>query len=360
MSKVSKIFYFTPIASPFQLEFISSCNEKLCNSEIIPVFVKPLPEHRKHWGNTNIGIKLYSLAGSKVNRTLNLLNKENPDSCFLSSYTSLENWVTRQWCIKNDRNFFIGPVEPMNMHNIGLIKQRFRLIIFKRFVKGASGIAAMGNNALRMYRKVFQGKMINISYTFNHSKLLSKNPLPIDEPITFLYSGRLSAFRNPLLVIEAFAQARKEHPDIPMKLIMSGKGELYQDCIDLINSKNLTDFIVWMNEFNDWHEIHSIYSKAHVLLALQRYSTWGIIIQEAMASGMGIIASRTIEAADNLIIDEYNGYLISMNKDEAVKAMSNYIDNRKLIKLHGNRSKEVVKTVDIESQSKKLVSLFYS
>tara|TARA_Y100000310_G_C20691953_1_gene822883 strand:+ start:1367 stop:2449 length:1083 start_codon:yes stop_codon:yes gene_type:complete len=354
-----KTFYFTPIASPFQLDFIASCNEKLSGSEIIPIFINPLPIHRQHWGENNLGIDLYLLKGSRITRTWRLLETENPHSCFLSSYTNLENWVARFWCLTRSKSFFIGPVEPMNTHTSGIVRHAVRLHLFKKFAKRASGLAAMGNNALRAYRKVFSGKMINISYTFDHKDLLNTAPFALEKPITFLYSGRLSSFRNPLLVIKAFSQVREIHHKTPMNLIISGRGDLYEDCISLIKAKDLENEVIWINDFKDWKDIHSIYSKAHVLLALQHYSTWGIIIQEAMAAGMGIIASRTIEAADNLIIDGYNGYLISVDEQEAVEAMSRYIMNKHLITDHGTRSRDIVINYDVESQSKKFVNHFF-
>jgi glycosyltransferase involved in cell wall biosynthesis len=361
--KLDEIFYFTPIASPFQLEFVDGCNQelaKLRKEKMLPVFLRPLPAHRKHWGQTGLGINLYESKKSRIHRTWSLLEERHPKACILTSYTSIDNWIARFWCLSRKRKFFIGPAEPMNTYAAGFLRHSFRLSLFKQFVNRASGLAAMGNNALRMYRKVYKGKMINCSYTFDQTELQSKSQLSLDAPLTFLYSGRLSPFRNPLLVIEAFAEVHQSFPDLPVKLIMSGKGELYHECTQKIKDRAVEEHVTWINDFKDWHDIHKLYEKAHVLLALQHYSTWGLIIQEAMAAGMSIVATRTIESADNLIIDGYNGYLISASKEEAVKAMSTYALDKTLVELHGKRSRHIAKTVDLKTQSEIFITNFFS
>ena len=363
MINSEEIFYFTPIASPFQLEFVDSCNQQLAQLgkvKMLPVFLRPLPAHRKHWGQTELGINLYESKKSRIQRAWSLLEERQPKACILTSYTSIDNWIARFWCISRNRKFFIGPVEPMNTYAAGFLRHSFRLSLFKQFIYRASGLAAMGNNALRMYRKVYKGKMINCSYTFDQTDLQAKCQLSLDEPLTFLYSGRLSPFRNPLLVIEAFAEIHQSFPDLPVKLIMSGKGELYDECTQTIKDRAVEEHVTWINDFKDWHDIHSLYEKAHVLLALQHYSTWGIIIQEAMAAGMSIVATRTIEAADNLVTDGYNGFLVSATREEAVGAMKAYLLNRNLVTLHGKRSREVAQTVDLKRQSEIFITNFFS
>ena len=75
-----------------------------------------------------------------------------------------------------------------------------------------------------------------------------------------------------------------------------------------------------------------------------------------MAAGMGIIASNTICAADDLIVNNYNGFLVNKsNENEIINCMQTYIDKPELCKVHGIRSREIVKTIDVSITSKRFI-----
>lgn len=352
------IIYLTSIPSPFQLEFIEECNKQLVGTgKIIPIFTRPLTPERKHWGETDIGVTLQGGKVKKIRNFWSFLNETQPFYCVFTQYNSFLTLLGVFWCIINKKEYFIGPSEPMNTYKGKLFKHFLRLKLFGLISKRAKGIAVMGNHAFHMYRQVYKGPIKFVFYSFDFSKLIAHKPNFSQNPFTFLYSGRLSPFRNPLLVIDCFSEVVHRNPNRCLRLIISGKGELYNDCINLIEKKCISDIVEWRNDFKDWYDIHNIYLHAHVLLALQDYSTWGIIIQEAMAAGLGIISTRSIEAANYLVIDGYNGFLVDQEKEVIINCMESYFDSQQL-ELHSTRSKELISLHNIQNQSKNFLELF--
>ena len=172
----------------------------------------------------------------------------------------------------------------------------------------------------------------------------------MNNEINFLYCGRLVEFRNPIFVIKIFEQVLKKNKSNKiLKLFISGEGPLENECKQLISDLNIANNIVWMEKVNSWDEIPKIYNKIDILLALQNYSGWGMIIPEAMASGKAIISTNKMESSDTFIINGYNGFLVDINnKNEIESSILFYVDNFDKIYLHGMRSRQIIENFGIE------------
>jgi glycosyltransferase involved in cell wall biosynthesis len=71
--------------------------------------------------------------------------------------------------------------------------------------------------------------------------------------------------------------------------------------------------------------------------------TWGLAINEAMASGKTIIASDKTGCAADLIKDGYNGAIFtSRNIDELKEKIQHLIQNKELLHTYGKYSTEVI------------------
>lgn len=353
---MKKIIYLTSIPSPFQEEFIEAI-EKIVKekTEVTVLYGRPMNPERAHWGKAKFG---KTIEAPRLRNFLNFLKQAKPDVVVFSQFTGLLFMFGVLWCNFNKVKFFIGPSELMPIHKASVLRNWLQNIFLKFFLKKSAAVMVMGNEGARHIQKYYRGPVEIIPYSFDLTNILSYELPPLESnPITFLYSGRLVEFRNPLLCIKMFARLVNDYPVAPLKLIMSGKGQLDEKCRGLISSLGIDGRVEWITEFKDWYDIHTIYKKAHVLLSLQHYSTWGLITQEAMAAGMGIISTITIYSADQLLIDGYNGFLVPINEEVIYERMKKYVENPDLIRIHGARSKEIVKTIDVSKTSEKFVQV---
>lgn len=348
---MKNILYLTSMPSPFQDDFLDACVKELGNNYAIKVYyTRESNPERAHWGESRYGEPIFHF---KKNEYYKFLSNSNPSIIVFTQFTGKIFEWGRKWCDKNNIPYFIGPAEIMALSKRSFLKNILIKRYLKSVLKSARGIMVMGNSAVRYIQEIYSGPVANIPYSFDLSRLLSFPQLPLkNNPITFLYSGRLVEFRNPLKCIRMFGELVRMYPDKKLKFIISGTGPLMDACLQEIEKQNIKEKVEWIIDFKDWYDIQNLYKKAHILLSLQHYSTWGLITQEAMAAGMTTISSYTIFSADQLIVDNYNGFLVPTSEEIILKKMQYYVEHPESINLHGKRSREMVKTIDCTQSAK--------
>jgi glycosyltransferase involved in cell wall biosynthesis len=55
--------------------------------------------------------------------------------------------------------------------------------------------------------------------------------------------------------------------------------------------------------------LQQLYSESDVLVLPSRYEVWGLVINEALAHGLPVIATQAVGAVDDLLVDDMNGYV---------------------------------------------------
>jgi glycosyltransferase involved in cell wall biosynthesis len=216
----------------------------------------------------------------------------------------------------------------------------------------------MGRTGHEAFGRLFDGPIEDAPYAFDLSEMLKapryRDTVDALAPVRFLYSGRLVAFRDPLYCVRCFHAFLNTTPH-RAELAISGRGELEEAVDKYIKDHDLVRHIVYMNDYRDWYELRNLYQHADVLLSLGAFNTWSLTVQEAMAAGMGVIATRTTEAANTLVVDGHNGFLVTHGRvDDAVGAMTRYVSSPSLLNEHGQRNRIVAQTVDCRAVGARL------
>lgn len=98
-------------------------------------------------------------------------------------------------------------------------------------------------------------------------------------------------------------------------------GEASLECLQIIEEKELTN--VHFIKHCDFFMLRKYYHAADIFTLLTREDTWGLVINEAMASGLPIITTDRCVAGKQLIIDGVNGYIIPTDDVETVTVRIN-------------------------------------
>lgn len=302
--------------------------------------------HRPDWGKSPWeGIHLFGSLSEKAHALTALLDEFQPSFVLVNGYANAVVRAARKYAYRAKAKFVPALVEAPSPAPV--LKRLLRRKYIQWFLSTANGLACMGPHAACEYGIVYHGPMADTPYAFDVSTLL-EHPRPregLGNGVTFLFSGRMVEYRQPLLAVQAFATIHREHPD--SKLLLSGKGPLEKTVRRMVTELGLDSVVWWRNDFQNWHEILNIYREADVLLSPNLYSTWNMTIQEAMASGLGVISTWTTDAAIALISNRFNGFLIPVgNRDSLVDAMLDYAGTPQLIAEHGLRSRERMRTLD--------------
>jgi glycosyltransferase involved in cell wall biosynthesis len=90
-------------------------------------------------------------------------------------------------------------------------------------------------------------------------------------------------------------------------------------------------------------EVAQCYADADVFALLSRQEPWGVVVNEAAASGLPLVLSDRVGAARDLLHDGENGYLVPTDDVRAAaEALRRLADDPELRRRMGERSRELV------------------
>lgn len=125
-------------------------------------------------------------------------------------------------------------------------------------------------------------------------------------PFTFLFSGKLIDKKRPLDVLQALATLVRSTGPGAVRLLIAGDGELRSECEALVAQHGLpVEFLGFLNQ----SRIAQAYRDSDALvLPSDHGETWGLVVNEAMASGLPAIVSDQVGCHPDLIQEGLTGH----------------------------------------------------
>jgi glycosyltransferase involved in cell wall biosynthesis len=168
--------------------------------------------------------------------------------------------------------------------------------------------------------------------------------------IVLLFAGKLNANKNPELLIKAFLLLQK--PGI--QLIITGDGILKHDLMRKYGEFPQIHFLPFQNQ----SVMPLVYGLADIFVLPSLSETWGLGINEAMASSKAIIVSETCGAAIDLVNEGANGYIFKNNDVSDLKnKILTLISSLANIKNMGLQSAEIIKSWSFLESAKTIEKL---
>lgn len=121
--------------------------------------------------------------------------------------------------------------------------------------------------------------------------------------LLILYSGQLIPRKGVETLLEALAALR----DPEIGLIIVGSGPLEQEFRDVSRKDGLDN--VYFEGFQPYEDLHRYYALADVCVLPSLEEVWGLVVNEALASGVYVLCSDRAGAAHDLIDEPSNGVL---------------------------------------------------
>jgi glycosyltransferase involved in cell wall biosynthesis len=162
--------------------------------------------------------------------------------------------------------------------------------------------------------------------------------------LVFLFSGKLEDKKDPLILLDAFkvvAQANDVH------LVFAGSGPLENQLKEKASGYSQIHFLGFVNQ----QSITAVYNMSNVLVLPSKGpgETWGLAVNEAMASGLAVIVSNKCGCAEDLVIEKDTGFIFTSGDIiDLTKKMQWMIDNRNRVEEMGRKAKEKVRNFSLE------------
>lgn len=148
-----------------------------------------------------------------------------------------------------------------------------------------------------------------------------------EKPRKLIHVGRLGYEKNIDVIIHSMPKIIKHYPDVTLDIFGDGPARINLE--NLTKELKLTRFVKF-HGFFPYERLNSAYLAHDVFITASTIETQGLVILEAMASGLPIIGVRKYAIPD-LVINGKNGYVVApFNIKQMANAIIKLLNNPKL------------------------------
>lgn len=169
-----------------------------------------------------------------------------------------------------------------------------------------------------------------------------------------VYVGRLIRLKGVDVLIDAISKINTK--DVELLLIGDGVETLDLQCF--AEERNALDKVHFLGKKNKLDVFNFLKaSDVFVLPSRGVGDVWGLVVNEAIANGLAVIATDRVGAAYSLIDDAKNGYIIESNNAEVLATTIDLIYKQDIVSMQ-NHSINIAQKYTIEQMVKDHLVLF--
>jgi len=137
----------------------------------------------------------------------------------------------------------------------------------------------------------------------------------------FLASARFVEKKNLPRLLEAYALYRTLGDAVPWSLVLLGDGALRSALESQVAALGLCDHVT-MPGFRQYPDLPAYYAVAGAFIHPSTVEPWGLVVNEAMASGLPVLVSNRCGCAPELVSEGVNGFTFDpLNVKEIAQKM---------------------------------------
>jgi len=234
-----------------------------------------------------------------------------------SGYIPFTHYAVLRWCRRRGIPYFVRS-EAILPERRSAPKRLAKRIMLKPAIKNADAWLAAGTLAKRylVHYGADPEKVFFLNYTVDEEFFSAKSretrlkreeiksEMGIKSGCVVLFSGRLAPMKGLNTLFDAFSRVKRKKRDVALLLL--GTGPLEKELKLRAALEGLED--VHFAGFHQPEELPRFYGISDILVLPSVYEPWGIVVNEALACGLPVIASDVAGAAEDLVIPGETGY----------------------------------------------------
>jgi len=155
------------------------------------------------------------------------------------------------------------------------------------------------------------------------------------DDLVLVYAGKLEPIKNLGWLIETIKQLNS----LPVKILLIGNGPLEKE----LKEKALGDSRFIFIDFQNQQQMPVVYRLGSVFILCSHSETWGLSINEAMASGRAVMVNENCGCAPDLVSNGINGFVFNTSdKSSFSKYIQQLIGDESLVKNMGAQSQRII------------------
>jgi glycosyltransferase involved in cell wall biosynthesis len=171
----------------------------------------------------------------------------------------------------------------------------------------------------------------------------------------FIFVGRIIGVKNIPILIRAFQIMKASLTEAEdWGLIILGNGILDEEINREIanGDKDICKF-----DAVDWQTVPKYFCKSDCLVLPSKSEPWGLVVNEAMICGLGVIVSDACGCRDDLV--ESNGFVFeSGNQNQLQEYMESFVKNVDRQESMNHKSLQIIEQFKVDSVAKRIVKGF--
>jgi glycosyltransferase involved in cell wall biosynthesis len=296
------------------------------------------------------------------------LQRATPDFIVCGGYNYVASWQSMAWARRQRVPFFLW-VESTAKD----LRSRHPIIesLKTKFLRGCDGFVAAGKSSaeyLKMYGvrqpMIFTApNAVNTTFFARRAEVVRANAsvhrqiLNLPEHF-FLFAGRLVYEKGIFDLLQAYealgSELRKQ-----VGLVFVGDGPARADLQQ--RAAAINPGAVHFAGFAQQQELATYYALADVLVFPTHTDTWGLVVNEAMACGLPVIASEVAGCVADLIKDGWNGRVVATQEPgQLASAMEELSRDAELRSLMSQRCRQHIEQFSPEAWATGFVTAVFS
>jgi glycosyltransferase involved in cell wall biosynthesis len=290
-----------------------------------------------------------------------LLMRERPDYLICYGYTLAPQMTLLLWAMVTATPFaLIGDANYYSDVAVGL-KRLVKGAWLRLLTRRAAALIAIGTASRRFWEsygadadKIFEARFA-VDNDFFASECEKRrdeaaqlrSQLGLAGKTVFLFVGRLIRRKNVDLIIRAARQLNDDR----IAVVVAGSGE---ERLALEELAGGDPRIIFAGNVPP-EELPLYYAISDVLILPATQEPWGLVINEAMASGLAVIAHRHCGAALDLVAPDNGVALETFSVDELARAMRLIASDRSLLHSMQARSQAKIRGWSIDAAARGII-----
>jgi len=276
------------------------------------------------------------------------LRDRNPQVIMGGGYNYLAMWQAQRWARRHGVSFLLWSESNaadtrMDFPCVEAAKRRFIQRCHGYVVPGTSAAAYMKTFAVASDRIFVAPNAVDTERFANGAAQARREPYLRESlglpPRYLLYVGRLVRAKGVLDLLAAYATLpegiRRE-----VGLVLAGGGEELDECVR--RSREIRQGVVVFPGFLQRDQLPSFYAFADALVFPTHSDPWGLVVNEAIACGLPVIASDVAGCVADLVRDGENGRVVRAGDSQGLlQAMEQVLNAPELRRQMSDRSLEI-------------------
>lgn len=265
----------------------------------------------------------------KGGRIIEFLKARRPAAAFICGYNDPGRLRVIRWCKANRLPLFLIGDSNVRTDTATGLKRVVKNAVVGRVVRACAGVMPFGSSGAAYFARygATPATTFYVPCEPDYDLILAlpeatiaqvRQQFSIDPARRrAVFCGRMIHEKRPHMALDAFVALADQRPDLDLIMIGDGvkKVELEARVPERLKGRVLFTGFVGRQEI-----ISALYRLSDVLIMPSYYEPWGLVVNEAIAGGMAVVASDLVGAVPELVKDGVNGRVFAADDQAALNA----------------------------------------